>query len=129
MKPAFITVDPSERRPVYQQIADGIKAMIARGELTEGMALPSVRQIAGDLGVNLNTVAVAYRELQEEQLITIKPGSGATVASRTAVRKPQELETSLRTALLNLILAGVSAGEIRNLVTSQLKELGGGVKG
>jgi GntR family transcriptional regulator len=129
MATTFLTVDPNDRRPVYQQIADGIKALIARGELTEGMALPSVRQIAGDLGVNLNTVAVAYRQLQDEQLIVIKPGSGATIASRTAVREPRELEVSLRTALLNLILAGVSPGEIRGLVANQLKELSGGIKG
>jgi DNA-binding transcriptional regulator YhcF (GntR family) len=73
--------------------------------------------------VNLNTVAAAYRELQDEQLIVIKPGSGALVASRTAVRKPEELETSLRTALLNLILSGVSAAHIRSLVADQLREL------
>ena len=69
-------------------------------------------QVAGDLGVNLNTVAAAYRELQEEQLIAIKPGSGAKVASRTAVRRPEELTTSLRTALLNLI----SGSSFTNLV-------------
>jgi DNA-binding transcriptional regulator YhcF (GntR family) len=37
----FLTVDPNDRRPVYQQIADGIKELIARGQLAEGMALPS----------------------------------------------------------------------------------------
>ena len=125
----FLTVDTNDRRPVYQQIADGIKALIARGQLAEGMALPSVRQVAGDLGVNLNTVAAAYRELQDEQLIAIKPGSGAVVASRTAVQKPEELETSLRTALLNLVLSGVSPAHIRTLVAQQLRELGNPPKG
>ena len=61
----FLTVDFNDKRPLYQQVADGIKALIARGVLREGMTLPSVRQVAGDLGVNLNTIAVAYRELQE----------------------------------------------------------------
>ena len=54
MNAGFLTVDPNDRRPAYQQIAVGVKELIARGELTEGMALPSVRQMAGDLGVNFN---------------------------------------------------------------------------
>ena len=123
MKPPLITVDPNDRRPAYRQIADSIKELIARGELTEGMALPSVRQVAGDLLVNLNTVAAAYRDLQEEGLIVVKPGSGAVVTSRTAARQPEELRKSLRTALLDLILSGVPAAQIRSLVADQLKDL------
>ena len=53
----FLTLDPGDKRAIYQQIADGIKFLIASGELVEGMPLPSVRQVAGDLGVNLNTIA------------------------------------------------------------------------
>jgi GntR family transcriptional regulator len=64
----YITIDESDRRPVYRQVADEIKGLIARGELREGMALPPVRQVADDLGVNLNTIAAAYRELQKEGL-------------------------------------------------------------
>lgn len=128
MKRAFLTIDPADRRPVYQQIADSIKALIACGDLSEGMAMPSIRQIAGDLGVNFNTVASAYRELQAEGLIAIKAGSGAIVTSRTAARDPQELTRLLRTALLDLMLSGVAPAQIRNLVADQLKELGKGAK-
>ena len=45
----YITIDESDRRPVYRQVADEIKGLIARGELREGMALPPVRQVADDL--------------------------------------------------------------------------------
>jgi GntR family transcriptional regulator len=61
----YITIDEADKRPVYRQIAEEIKVLIARGELEEGMALPPVRQVADDLGVNLNTIATAYRELQK----------------------------------------------------------------
>ena len=124
MKAAFLAVDPNDKRPAYEQIAIGVKELIARGELTEGMALPSVRQMAGDLGVNFNTVATAYRELQQEGLIMVKPGSGAVVTSRTAPGKPQQLTRSLRTALLNLLVSGVSRAEIQSLVADQLRDLG-----
>ena len=106
-----------------------MKELIARGELTEGMALPSVRQMAGDLGVNFNTVATAYRELQEEGLIAVKPGSGAVVTSRTAAGKPEGLTRPLRTALVNLILSGMPRAQIRSLVADQLRDLGVAGKG
>src|SRR5215510_7833759 len=104
----WITVDANDRRPVYQQVADEIKALIARGELAEGAALPPVRQLAADLGVNLNTIAVAYRELQSEGLLAVKHGSGAVVASRTtSEHSDDELRRPLRSALTQLVLAGL----------------------
>src|SRR5947207_14869658 len=105
----LLTIDTNDSRPIYQQVADGIKELIARGELAEGASLPSVRQLAADLGVNLNTIATAYRELQKEGLIAIKHGSGSVVTSRTTTeRSHDELLRPLRTALTDPVLAGVS---------------------
>ena len=125
----YITVDADDRRPIYQQVADGIKALIARGELREGATLPPVRQLAADLGVNLNTVATAYRELQNEGLITVRHGSGAVVASRTAAERTEdELRTPLRTALTQLVLAGLPRAEIMSIVADELRGLLKGAK-
>src|SRR5713226_6795577 len=68
----YITIDEADRRPIYRQVADEIKSLIARGELEEGVALPPVRQVANDLGVNLNTIAAAYRDLQKEGLLRVQ---------------------------------------------------------
>jgi len=106
----FLSIDTHDPRSIYQQVADGIKALIARGELAEGAALPPVRQLAADLGVNLNTIATAYRELQREGLLTVKHGSGAMVASRT-----------LRKALTELVLAGLPKSKILRLVMDELR--------
>jgi GntR family transcriptional regulator len=120
----FLTVDANDHRPLYQQVVDGVKALIARGDLREGMTLPSVRQVAGDLGVNLNTIAVAYRQLQEEGFLTVRHGAGAVVSSRRA-RGVEEVELlkRLRTALTELILAGRSDREIAAAVRQQLELL------
>ena len=83
----YITIDETDRRPLYQQVVDEIKALIARGELPEGSSLPPVRQVAADLEVNLNTVAFAYRKLQKQGLIKVKHGSGAVVTSTTLSEK------------------------------------------
>jgi len=125
----FLTIDTGSRKPIYEQLADGLKALIARGELREGVALPPVRQLASDLGVNLNTVAVAYRQLQNEGLITVRHGSGAVVSSRTtAERSEEDLRKPLRNALTQLVLSGMPAVRIMRVVTEELRFLTKGAK-
>lgn len=122
----LLAINLDDRRPIYQQIADGIRTLIASGQLSEGQALPPVRQMAGDLGVNLNTIAVAYRELQSDGLIVVKPGSGAMVASRTAGKHSEdELRGTLRTALTQLVLEGIPRGRILELVNDELGSMKG----
>jgi len=121
----YITIDERGSRPLYQQIVDEIKSLIARGELQEGSSLPPVRQVSADLGVNLNTVAFAYRRLQKEGLIRVKHGSGAVVKARKLDGKTEEqLRLQLRTALTQLVLAGLKRPEIKGLVEDELNELG-----
>jgi GntR family transcriptional regulator len=125
----FIVVDENDRRPIYQQVVDEIKALIARGDLREGAALPPVRQVAADLGVNLNTIATAYRELQSEGLIVIRHGAGAVVSSRTSSEKTdEELRKPLRSALTQLALAGLARAEIMSIVSEELRALLKGAK-
>jgi GntR family transcriptional regulator len=119
----LITINPDDPRPIYQQIVDALKALIARGELTEGVALPPVRQVAADLGVNLNTVAAAYRQLQGEGFLSIRHGSGAVVTSRTAVQEEEVLRVPLRTALTQLVLAGFPRTQIMSIVAEELRGL------
>ena len=120
----FLSVDASDKRPLYKQVIDGVKELIARGVLREGMPLPSVRQVAGDLGVNLNTIAVAYRELQDEGFVNVRHGAGAVVAARSAQGAGEgELRKPLRTALTGFVLARFSDREIVALVRQELEWL------
>jgi GntR family transcriptional regulator len=121
----YIIVDENDRRPIYQQVVDEIKNLIARGELREGAALPPVRQVAADLGVNLNTIATAYRELQREGLINVRHGSGAVVASKGAAQEKSddELRKPLRAALTQMVLAGLARSEIMAVVGEELRGL------
>jgi GntR family transcriptional regulator len=125
----LLTVDTRDPRPIYEQVADGIKELIARRELQEGAALPPVRQLAADLGVNLNTIATAYRELQKQGLITVKHGLGAVVASNTATERSQgELLRPLRAALTELVLAGLPSNQILDVVARELRTVTKGGK-
>ena len=95
-----IRIDNASGRPVYQQIIDQIKRDIALGRLIKDEKLPTVRQLAGQLAINPNTIAKAYRQLEQEGIIVTKPGAGAFVANldsslSRAVRKrlvSEELE-------------------------------------
>ncbi|HLJ91378.1 MAG TPA: GntR family transcriptional regulator [Candidatus Angelobacter sp.] len=118
----FLTINAGDARPIYQQVADGIKELIASGKLAEGTPLPPVRQLAADLGVNLNTIATAYRELQRDGLLAVKHGSGSVVASSTtAERSLDELLRPLRTALTQMVLAGLPQKKILQLVINELQ--------
>ena len=120
----YITIDETDRHPIYRQVSDEIKALIARGELREGMALPPVRQVAADLGVNLNTIAAAYRELQKQGLLKVRHGSGALISSN---RMPQqtdaELRKALRASLAHLALAGLPRAEVLAIVEEEIQDL------
>ncbi len=93
-------IDNASDRPVYQQIIDQIKRDIALGRLIKDEKLPTVRQLARQLAINPNTIAKAYRQLEQEGIIVTKPGAGAFVANldsslSRAVRKKllsEELE-------------------------------------
>jgi len=109
----YITIDEADRRP-----------LIARGELEEGVALPPVRQVATDLGVNLNTIAAAYRELQKEGLLKVRHGAGAFVSSRRSAQQTDaELRKRLRAGLTHLALAGLPKSEVVEIVNEEIRQL------
>ncbi len=76
----YLSVDPDLDAPPFAQIVEQLRGFIERGELQPGDALPTVRQLAGDLGVAPNTVARAYSELQEAGWLTGEGRRGTRVA-------------------------------------------------
>ena len=76
-----IRIDNASNRPVYRQIIDQIKRDIALGRLIKDEKLPTVRQLAAQLTINPNTIAKAYRQLEQEGIIVTRPGSGAFIAN------------------------------------------------
>jgi len=85
----YIEVNISSPIPVYRQIMDQIRAFVTRGALAPGQALPSVRQLATELGVNPNTVAKAYQLLELEGTIVTVRRRGAFVGEGSAAQAAQ----------------------------------------
>ncbi len=74
-------IDNSSARPVYQQIVDQVKRDIALGKLARDEKLPTVRELAARLVINPNTIAKAFRQLEQEGIIVTRPGSGSFIAA------------------------------------------------
>jgi len=122
----MLTVRLDSPVPLADQVRAGLRGAIARGELGPGDSLPPVRQLAGDLGINLNTVARAYRSLEAAGLVTTVRGRGTVVASnRESPRQPRaRLQNSLRLRLRDLLadarLGGLDRQAVRTLLDSEL---------
>ncbi len=80
MNSQYLVVDPELEIPPYQQVVEQLRAAIERGELQPESALPTVRQLAGDLGIAPNTVARAYAQLQAEGWLVGDGRRGTRVA-------------------------------------------------
>jgi len=77
-------IDPASDEPLYAQLAAQVRTAVAHGELRAGERLPSARDLAESLEVNLHTVLHAYQELRDEGLVDLRRGRGAVVTGHTA---------------------------------------------
>jgi GntR family transcriptional regulator len=104
--------------PIYAQIVEQIRHMLAAGELNPGDQLPTVRQLATDLRVNFNTIARAYRLLDEAGLISTQQGRGTYIwetptPETTQKLRRQELEELTRHYLSEAAALGFSIEEVQ----------------
>ena len=121
-----LTIDRDHPDPVYEQIASQLRQLIATGALSSGATLPSVRQLAGDLGVNLNTVARGYRLLEAEGFLSIRDRAGVTVAPPAPEVEPAaraQLLQQIRSTLARLKQAGMPLDELLGLLRREVEAL------
>jgi len=81
-----ISFDPRSPIPPYEQVRAQLARQVQSGELAPGTRLPSVRRLAGDLGLAVNTVARAYRELQQAGLVATRGRNGTVVTGTDETR-------------------------------------------
>jgi GntR family transcriptional regulator len=102
-------LDSSSGVPFYRQVIDQVLLAVADGRLKPGTQLPTVRQLAVDLSVNLNTVAKAYREMEIRGIVQTQQGTGTFVAARSSA-KTRERRKALQDLLDRLIANGEALG-------------------
>ena len=114
----MIQLNYRDPTPIYQQIKDGIRRLIATGVIQEGEKLPSVRALASQLAINPNTIQRAYNELEAEEIILSIPGKGSFAAEKTdrnALRKAELLQ-QLKALLHDLRSLGVTSEELQGVL-------------
>lgn len=123
----FLHIDSDNGLAVYDQIVRQVKFSVADGALAVGDLVPSVRELARELTINPNTVARAYRQLQDDSVLESVRGTGLVVTSGArkmcqAARK-RLIRARLRDVLLEASHGGLEATEIEALFQSELSGL------
>lgn len=111
----LIELDLSDDAPLYAQIAAGIRRTLAAGELEAGDALPTGRELAAALDVNLETVQRAYRMLADEGLVVSRVGRGTRVADDVDPRQ-FDLRSRLDALLVAAADVGVSPAQLAEMI-------------
>lgn len=83
-------LDFGDHRPIYEQIKDRFKNLIISGALSEHEKLPSVRELAGTLAINPNTIQKAYRDLESEGYIYSLRARGSFVAPQSSIARQEQ---------------------------------------
>lgn len=122
----FVELDFANELTIYDQIVRQITFAVASGLLKENELIPSVRELARELTVNPNTVARAYRRLQDDGVLTVVRGTGLAVAAGASRRCRQQrvelVRARIQQALAEAKQSGLQPEELRTLVENQLQK-------
>lgn len=118
-------VNPKSKQPLYEQLVEQLRRQLILGGMEAGAAMPSVRQLATELGINPNTIQKAYRRMEEEGMIISVPGRGSFVSDDLAdMLKRQRAEQLEQTRqMINLCREmGLPKNTIDEVVETVYKE-------
>ena len=128
-----LQIDLASPQPAYEQITSGLRTLLVAGTFRPGSQLPTVRQLAMDLGVHHNTVAEAYRILAEEGWLDLKRGRGAIVIERPRPEATPEARAKFARHLQEQVARAIAEGVPRAAIARELDDLtrklrAGGIK-
>ncbi len=123
----LISIKKDDPRPLYLQIIIQLKEQMRRGTLKPGDELPSVRELANSLGINMHTVRNAYIKLREQGIINLSLGRRATI---TRMKQPEnvrvveaEIIARMEELTTDALLMGLSPEEIQRILIREMERL------
>jgi GntR family transcriptional regulator len=120
----FFQIDPHNGLAIYEQIVRQVKFAVAAGVLRAGEMIPSVRELARELTINPNTIARAYRQLQDDRVLDVVRGTGLEVTAGAGERCRSErvklIRARLRQVLGEARQSRLDAQQLRDLVEKEL---------
>lgn len=118
-----IVISNQSGKPIYEQIAEQVKALIISGELGEGDALPSMRLLAKELRISVITTKHAYEDLEREGFLVTVPGKGSFVAPQNPELHREEMRKQVEDHLQQAIDAARRGGITRDEVLAAIQLL------
>ena len=117
----MITINYRDPRPIYEQIQTELRRLMLTGLLPPGGRLPSVRELAGQLAINPNTIQRAYRELEADGYILSVAGKGSFVAQvdQLAEQQKKQAVDAFRAAAQKLRQLGLTQAQLAQLLTEE----------
>ena len=115
----MISLNYRDPRPIYEQLEEKLRRLILSGAIPEGERLPSVRELAGQLAINPNTIQRAYRELEQAGFIYSVPGKGSFAGKLSGVDegRRKELREKLVAVYTELLQLGEDPEELRTMLS------------
>ncbi|THB81233.1 MAG: GntR family transcriptional regulator [Desulfobacteraceae bacterium] len=119
-------LDPKSGIPFYRQIIDQIRYGVATGKLSVGEQLPTVRALAVELKVNLNTVSKAYRELEIQDILETQQGTGTFIGNVQVSIPMEERQSKLENICSEFLVIASSYGFTHDEIIRELERNKGG---
>jgi len=123
----LLDIDPSAAAPIWRQIEDGMRRLVASGALPVGTVVPSVRELARELRINPATVSKAYQRLVTDGALEVRRGEGTFVAERPAGALADERERLLADGASSFVEAarsmGVTEGDAIAAISTAWREI------
>jgi GntR family transcriptional regulator len=117
-----LRIDPADPRPIWRQIEEGVRHLVAAGALSAGTAVPSVRDLARELQVNPATVSKAYQRLTDAGVLAVRRGEGTYVSAAPPELPAGERGRRLRQGALRYASLAVTLGASRGETLEGLEE-------
>ena len=121
-----IEIDIDDGTPIFSQLVNQVKERVITGDLVAGFSLPSIRQLANELGVNQNTVAKAYKVLERDSIIVARGYRGTFIHENAKENCQVNLTakgvTILADSIINMQALGLTDSEIRIIFSSVMKQ-------
>ena len=124
-----LSVDPSDAIPLWKQIEDNVRRLVASGALKPASAMPSVRDLARDLSINPATVAKGYQRLVDAGILVVKRGEGTFVAEKPPSVPRGEREKELEGGAMRYASLAVTIGAANEEAVEQVKRSLGFLRG
>lgn len=121
----FFQINPSNGVPVYEQVSRQIMFAVASGSIETGEMIPSVRELARELAINPNTVARAFRDLQDQEILQTVRGTGVAVSkgakAKCVLARTRLIRNRLRDVFSEARQSQLNDEELKKMVDAELQ--------